>query len=108
MRFHLHARTWTKFVSLASLRVIFCMVRKYIAKKEKARAAERKLLLSLARGKKSVQEVVDDAEVFSFADTSLQRLVTSKAFVGVAQRLEELTGIGNNSLDSKERTGVAA
>ena len=75
------------------------MVRKYITKKEKARAVERKLLPSLARGKKSFQDVVVDAEVFSFADTSLQRLVTSKASVGVAQRSEELTGIGNNSLE---------
>ena len=59
------------------------MGKKYVSKKEKDGKAELKLLLSLARGKKTLQQVVDDASDFSFAGDRLKRLVTSNPARGV-------------------------
>ena len=75
------------------------MPQQYITKQEKAAVAEKKLLLACARGKKSFEQVVEDAKDFSFAGTTIANLVSSNAARGVTNRLVELTGISKDSLD---------
>lgn len=71
---------------------------KYKTRRQKAAAAELDLLLSLARGKKTFEQVVEDAKSFGFAGSEIQRLVTSNPARGVTQRLEQVAGISKNSL----------
>ena len=43
------------------------MPKRYVTKREKEARAEVKLLYALARGKKTFQQVVEDAQDFSYA-----------------------------------------
>ena len=73
------------------------MPQKYITKAAKEARAELKLLLSLARGKKTFEQVVDDARDVSHAGQALSNLVASNAARGVTKRLVELSGVGQES-----------
>ena len=55
------------------------MIRTYITNKERARDAEIALLRSLASGKKTFQQVVEDAQTFGFAGRELSELVATNA-----------------------------
>lgn len=60
--------------------------------------AELDLLIELASGKKTFDQVRSDALKFAFAGEGLQRLVHSNASRGITQRLKQLTGIDKESL----------
>ena len=60
--------------------------------------AELDLLIELASGKKTFEQVRDDARKFMFAGTGLEGLATSNASRGTTERLKSLTGIDKDSL----------
>ena len=75
------------------------MVKVYISKVKKEARAELKLLLALARGKKSFEQVAEDARDFSYAGKNISALAHCNAARGVTERLVGLTGISKESLD---------
>ena len=73
-----------------------CVMRK--SRASEAAAAELDLLLALAAGTKTFEQVKRDAETFLFASSKLRSLVASNPARGITDRLRELTGICKNSL----------
>ena len=63
------------------------MVKKYVPKAAKEKVAELNLLLDLARGKKTFEQIVSDATDFSYAGDSIENLIDSKASRNVTERL---------------------
>ena len=57
------------------------------------------LLRELAAGKKTFEQVKDDALKFAFAGKKLKNLARSNASRGIKDRLKQLTGIGEDTLD---------
>ena len=80
---------------------IFAEVVKAMAKSSdsaKAALAEIDLLIELASGQKTFEQVRSDASKFAFAGASLKSLIHSNASRGITQRLKELTGVDRDSL----------
>ena len=61
--------------------------------------AEVGLLQELAAGKKTFEQVKSDALKFAFAGTTLKNLARTNASRGIKDRLKQLTGIGEDTLD---------
>ena len=66
--------------------------------RQRIRNAELTLLEELAAGKKTFEQVVQDAQTFSYRGSELAALISSNPARGVTQRLEAITGISKNTL----------
>ena len=70
---------------------------KYKTKAQKTEEAEVKLLLALASGKKTFEQIAEDANDFSLSGKEFQELVSSNPARGITSRIEERTSFLSRS-----------
>ena len=76
---------------------------KYKTKAQKTEEAEVKLLLAVASGKKTFEQVAEDANDFSLSGREFQELVLSNPARGITSSIEERTGFGKANLHFLKR-----